>query len=171
MEKRVERDQIGAAEKPQQAQNDDMFLKEVKLEDLLDRKKLGLISGGETTVSLNSVSEKLLGSGGRNQEMTLSFKYVFLGLLEKRSENVEFDLVFSSYGSDGIDGPTDAAGAYFIHDSRVKLKQDLVRREVMKDHLARHDSYAYFERNGGLIKIGPTGTNVSDLQVLLLHLD
>ena len=122
--------------------------------------KVCLISGGETTVNLTDLNERSL--GGRNQEMTLAFELIFSQLSSSLTVN-NFDLLFSSFGSDGIDGPTDAAGAFYL------FNQSSASTDEMKSYLSDHNSYNYFLKQDRLIKTGPTGTNVSDLQVLILY--
>lgn len=114
-----------------------------------------LIAGGETTVTLRGK-----GRGGRNQEMALAF-LAALGRSPKDGE----DLVFLSAGTDGNDGPTDAAGAYAdlaLYRSARALGLD------PEASLGDNDSYAFFASAGGLVKTGPTNTNVCDVQVLLV---
>ena len=72
-----------------------------------------------------------------------------------------YNLLFSSFGSDGIDGPTDAARAFYLKESQTNYGE-------MNGFLSPHDSYNYFSKNNRLIKIGPTGTNVSDIHILLI---
>jgi hydroxypyruvate reductase len=106
-----------------------------------------VITGGETTVTLRGD-----GLGGRNQEFVLSAAIDIAGL-----RNV---VVFSA-GTDGTDGPTDAAGA--IADGRT-----LARDPRAPEFLARNDAYRYFEALGDLIVTGPTGTNVMDVRLILV---
>jgi len=106
-----------------------------------------VITGGETTVTLRGD-----GLGGRNQEFVLSAAIDIAGL-----ENV---VVFSA-GTDGSDGPTDAAGA--IADGRT-----LARNPRAPEFLARNDSYHYFEGLRDLIVTGPTNTNVMDVRLILV---
>ncbi len=110
-----------------------------------------VISGGETTVEI-----KGKGKGGRNQEFVLASAIQIQGLK---------DVVISSMNTDGIDGPTDAAGALCdgITVSRAK-KMNL----DPEDHLKRNDSYHFFEKLGDLIKTGPTNTNVMDIHLILV---
>ena len=115
---------------------------------------LCLITGGETTV-------KVIGSGkgGRNQEMVLSFLMNLSKLCPTQKST------FLSAGTDGIDGPTDAAGA--IISTPIITNESL----NLKDYLYNNDSYSFFERfqkGQNLIKIGHTGTNVMDIQMLLI---
>lgn len=115
-----------------------------------------VIAGGETTVTLRGP-----GRGGRNQEMALAF-LDSLGRSPKDGEG----LTFLSAGTDGNDGPTDAAGAVVdlaLH--RSALKQGLDSAAC----LGANDSYTFFESAGGLVKTGPTNTNVCDVQVLIVR--
>ena len=109
------------------------------------------ILGGETVVHLTGS-----GKGGRNQELALSSAEGISGL-----SNVA---VFS-VGSDGTDGPTDAAGGYVDGRTFSLLKQQNIR---ISDVLQRNDSYHALKKTDGLIFTGPTGTNVNDLIVLLI---
>ncbi len=114
-----------------------------------------LIAGGETTVTLRGT-----GRGGRNQEMALAF-LDSLGRTPKDGDA----LTFLSAGTDGNDGPTDAAGAVVdlaLH--RTALVQGLDSAAA----LVANDSYTFLESAGGLVKTGPTNTNVCDVQVLLV---
>lgn len=113
-----------------------------------------ILAGGETTVTLRG-----RGRGGRNQEMALAF-LVALGASPRDGEG----LSFLSAGTDGIDGPTDAAGALVdLGLYRRALAAGLDPAGALGDN----DSYGFFSAAGGLVKTGPTGTNVCDLQVLL----
>lgn len=109
------------------------------------------IAGGETVVYLTGK-----GLGGRNQEIALAAAEKIAGL-----SNVA---VFS-VGSDGTDGPTDAAGGYADGETKEKLAACGIR---ISDVLANNDAYHALERCGGLIKTGATGTNVNDLAVVLI---
>jgi hydroxypyruvate reductase len=115
-----------------------------------------IIGGGETTVTILGG-----GKGGRNQELALAF---LCGLIDMEPGLAD-RLCFLSGGTDGNDGPTDAAGAYadtsLLGASR---KAGLNPRKF----LASNDSYHYFETIQGLLKTGPTNTNVCDLQVSLI---
>ncbi|MEZ5940131.1 MAG: DUF4147 domain-containing protein [Planctomycetaceae bacterium] len=115
-----------------------------------------LISGGEPTVRLSETTGPR--RGGRNQELVLA-------ALQRFSENANQGIALLSGGTDGEDGPTDAAGA-FVDDELV----DAVRHSELSidDYLHRNDSYTFFEQCGGLLKTGPTGTNVMDLRVALV---
>ena len=114
-------------------------------------KKIAFIAGGETVVNLTGH-----GKGGRNQEIALAASSAISGL-----DNVA---VFS-VGSDGTDGPTDAAGGYVDSDTHMELKKlGIDEYEVLKEN----DAYHALEKVGGLIKTGPTGTNVNDVAVVLI---
>jgi hydroxypyruvate reductase/glycerate 2-kinase len=114
-----------------------------------------LLSGGETTVTL----PREHGKGGRNQEFVLAM-LVWLG-----KENLH-DVVVLGGGTDGEDGPTDAAGA--LGDGILLAHADSLRLSPA-DHLARHDAYTFFDAVDGLIRSGLTGTNVMDVRVILVH--
>lgn len=109
------------------------------------------LSGGETTVTLRGK-----GMGGRNQEFALAAAIAL--------EATPGVTIFSG-GTDGIDGPTDAAGA--VADAAT-LRRAAVLRLNPREFLDNNDSYHFFEKAGGLIKTGPTGTNVADIRMLLL---
>lgn len=117
-----------------------------------------VVRGGETTVKLRAAT----GIGGRNQELALAAALQIEGAS---------NIVIASFGTDGVDGPTDAAGA-------------LVRGETCRqaraiglnpgDALSRHNSYTFFENlekagHPHLIRTGPTGTNVNDIAVALVY--
>jgi len=106
-----------------------------------------IISGGETTVTLRGN-----GLGGRNQEFVLAAAREIAGLP---------DTVVFSAGTDGTDGPTDAAGA--LADGRT-----LERNPEAAAYLNANDSYHYFETLGDLVKTGPTLTNVMDVRLILV---
>ncbi len=109
-----------------------------------------LLSGGETTVTVRGN-----GKGGRNQEFAIAAAIAL--------ENVPNCLAFSA-GTDGTDGPTDAAGALATGET-VKRARGLGLDPAQ--HLARNDSYPFFEMLGDLVMTGPTGTNVMDIHLLL----
>lgn len=116
------------------------------------QKSLAFIIGGETVVHLTGH-----GKGGRNQELALAAAPGIAGMKETA--------VFS-LGSDGTDGPTDAAGGYVDGDTLSELRAKGI--EVYQV-LQENDAYHALEACGGLIKTGATGTNVNDVSVLLLH--
>jgi hydroxypyruvate reductase/glycerate 2-kinase len=113
-----------------------------------------LLSGGETTVTLGPDH----GKGGRNVEFVLA---VALHLGKDGMGNV----VVLSGGTDGEDGPTDAAGA-------LADKDTIVRAAALGldagDYLDRHDAYSFFDATGDLLRTGLTGTNVMDVRVILV---
>lgn len=114
-------------------------------------KSLAFIAGGETVVHLTGK-----GKGGRNQELALSAAE---GLSECR------DTAVFSIGSDGTDGPTDAAGGYVDHTTKTVLKEQGVDiYQVLSDN----DAYHALEKSNGLVITGATGTNVNDVAVLLI---
>jgi hydroxypyruvate reductase/glycerate 2-kinase len=113
-----------------------------------------ILCGGETTVSLGAEH----GLGGRNQELVLAaMQYLGMSGLQRA--------VILSGGTDGEDGPTDAAGA--LVDQKVFRSAGTQRLDPIQ-YLKRHDSYHFFEQTGGLIKTGLTNTNVMDLRVALI---
>lgn len=114
-----------------------------------------VIAGGETTVTLRGP-----GKGGRNQEMALAF-IAALG----RSPAHGDGLVFLSGGTDGNDGPTDAAGAIVDLSTCEAAREAGINPDTA---LAANDSYSFFSSVGGLVKTGPTNTNVCDIQVMLV---
>jgi len=113
-----------------------------------------LISGGETIVSLPPNCE---GRGGRNQELALAAAL-------KMNEMDLDGCCLASIGTDGTDGPTDAAGA--IVDS--KTVDDVSLNSALKA-LSDHDSYNFLKERGCLVKTGPTGTNVADVCITLIR--
>jgi glycerate 2-kinase len=114
-----------------------------------------LLSGGETTVTLGPDH----GRGGRNLEFVLAAVF-HLGEQGMR------DVVVLSGGTDGEDGPTDAAGAIAGSETLVRAK-DLKLNPT--DYLARHDAYTFFATTGDLLQTGLTGTNVMDVRVILIE--
>ncbi len=114
-----------------------------------------LISGGEPVVQLVEKSKR--GLGGRNQQLVLA-------ALHDLADDVE-GIALLSGGTDGEDGPTDAAGAVMDHDLVKSARQN---RLDPVEFLARNDAYHYFEPLGGLIITGPTHTNVCDLRVVVV---
>ena len=113
-----------------------------------------LVSGGEPVVKLVEASRR--GLGGRNQQLVLA---ALVRLLEHGADGI----ALLSGGTDGEDGPTDAAGA--VLDAGVLAA---VRQQGLDpaDYLARNDAYHFFDPLGGLIRTGPTHTNVCDLRVV-----
>ena len=115
------------------------------------QKSLAFLAGGETVVLLTGQ-----GKGGRNQELALAAAQGIAGL--------ENTLIFS-LGSDGTDGPTDAAGGLVDGTTKDHLEAaGLTIHQV----LAENDAYHALDRVDGLIRTGPTGTNVNDVAVVLI---
>jgi len=110
-----------------------------------------LLSGGEPTVTLRGQ-----GKGGRNQELALAAALGIEGLAE---------VALLSAGTDGTDGPTDAAGA--ICDGTTLARARALGLDPRR-HLAENDAYPFFAALGDLVLTGPTRTNVMDLQVVLV---
>jgi hydroxypyruvate reductase len=115
-----------------------------------------LVSGGEPVVRL--VGESRRGLGGRNQQLVLAS-------LERLAEVAANGIAILSGGTDGEDGPTDAAGAFVDDDICAQARQ---RGLVPHDFLARNDAYHFFEPLGALLKTGPTHTNVGDVRVVVV---
>ncbi len=126
--------------------------KEVSRTETPIRKPACIIAGGETTVTIKGD-----GKGGRNQEYALSAAIEIEG---------EQGIVILSGGTDGTDGPTDAAGAivdvYTCRDARVKFNMS------PEEYLQRNDSYHFFHKMRQLLITGPTLTNVMDLTIALI---
>ncbi len=128
---------------------------ELKQEKSADKPFI-FICGGETTVTIRGQ-----GKGGRNQEMALAF----LDEMKKFGTRAE-GIYFLSAGTDGDDGPTDAAGAFASYE----ILQTAKMMELPTDeYLTRNDSYAFFDACGYLFKSGVTGTNVCDVQLVLIN--
>lgn len=116
-----------------------------------EKNKIALIAGGETIVHLQGK-----GRGGRNQELAFSAMKVIAG---------QKDIAIFSVGSDGTDGPTDAAGGYVDGDSYEALRNaGLSYEEILQDN----DCYHGLQAIDGLVLTGPTGTNVNDFWVALI---
>lgn len=107
-----------------------------------------LVAGGETTVAVRGG-----GLGGRNQEFVLAAAVAMEG---------REGMAVLSGGTDGVDGPTDAAGAFADAATCERARAAGLSPE---DHLARNDSHAFFRALSGLVVTGPTGTNVMDIAV------
>ena len=135
------------------------------LQGLEPQKPVCILAGGETTVQLQGT-----GKGGRNQELALR---VGLGL--HRARGVEAsglgrcDVVFLSGGTDGQDGPTEAAGAFCSPELVAEALQEGLDAETF---LSNNDSYTFFsqfQRGRHLLVTGLTGTNVMDIQLILIR--
>lgn len=116
-----------------------------------------LITGGEPTVTL--APRELRGRGGRNQQLVLA------ALIELVCSSMRERVVVLSGGTDGEDGPTDAAGAWV--DATVMARAAELQLDP-HDYLRRNDAYTFFARCGALIHTGPTHTNVCDVRVVLV---
>jgi hydroxypyruvate reductase len=111
-----------------------------------------IVSSGETTVRVTGH-----GRGGRNQEFALASA--------AQLERLDATAIVASVGTDGVDGPTDAAGALADTTTLARARRaDLSAERALADN----DAYTFFDALGDLIHTGPTGTNVGDLQVILL---
>ena len=128
------------------------FLADIARTHSAGGRKLAFIAGGETVVHLTGK-----GKGGRNQELALGAAEGICGL--------ENTAVFS-VGSDGTDGPTDAAGGYADGDT---LKELSGKGISLHSALADNDAYNALKAVDGLIITGPTGTNVNDVAVALIN--
>ncbi|HEC23815.1 MAG TPA: glycerate kinase [Chloroflexi bacterium] len=110
------------------------------------------LMGSETTVTVRGN-----GRGGRNQEMALAAALAIDGL-----ENA----VIATFATDGIDGPTDAAGAIVTGQTIARSREMGLDAQAYLDN---NDSYTFFKQVGGLIRTGPTGTNVNDIAMVLVY--
>ena len=135
-----------------QAREAGSFLASVLRTHAGEHKNLAFIAGGETVVQLTGS-----GKGGRNQELALSAAAGIEGL---------HSMAVFSVGSDGTDGPTDAAGGYADGDTAAELRTKGIQiHQVFRDN----DAYHALRAVDGLIFTGPTGTNVNDVAVALLR--
>lgn len=128
------------------------FLGNIALTHCNENKKIAFIAGGETVVHLHGT-----GKGGRNQELALSAAFVIKG---------QKNIAIFSVGSDGTDGPTDAAGGYVDGDTFFMLKKQGISIDEILDN---NDAYNALKASYGLLITGPTGTNVNDLSVVLIN--
>ena len=125
---------------------------------------LCLISGGEPVVNVRGT-----GIGGRNQELALAFAVEAGRIISPRLRQ-EYEIGFLSAGTDGIDGPTDAAGA--IVDASTLMEAAASQHLDPLAFLAENDSYTFFDKfNDGqsLIRCGHTGTNVMDVHAITIR--
>lgn len=111
----------------------------------------GIVWGGETTVTVGDRS----GAGGRNQEFVLAAARAMVG---------REDALVLAFGTDGIDGVTDAAGAWATGETWERIRGEGVDAESA---LREHDSHRALGASGSLIRTGPTGTNVNDVMVAI----
>lgn len=134
-----------------QAREAGSFLASILKTHAADGKALAFIAGGETVVRLTG-----RGKGGRNQEIALAAAPGITGL----------NAAVFSVGSDGTDGPTDAAGGYVDGETFGEMAaQGIDIDAVLQDN----DAYNALKRTGGLVFTGPTGTNVNDVAVALIR--
>ena len=134
-----------------QAKEAGSFLASILKTHAKGKKKLAFLAGGETVVQLTGK-----GKGGRNQELALA---AAIGI-----DGIPGAAVFS-VGSDGTDGPTDAAGGYVDYETAETLRRQGV--DIFQV-LQNNDAYHALQKCDGLIFTGPTGTNVNDVAVALL---
>lgn len=126
------------------------------LSGTLRRMPIAVVWGGETTVTVGDAS----GVGGRNQEFVLAASKRLSGMEDGRGTAV------FSFATDGVDGPTDASGAFATSRTWKALAGAGVDPQAMLDN---HDSYRALERVSSLLRTGPTGTNVNDVMVALAY--
>jgi hydroxypyruvate reductase len=126
-----------------------------------------LITGGEPIVRL--APAEIRGKGGRNQQLALAGLVQALAVKQpndaRGGANPLDGIVLLSGGTDGEDGPTDAAGA--LADAAL-VEQMRGQNVDPTDYLRRNDAYTFFDQLGGLIKTGPTHTNVCDIRVAVV---
>ncbi len=134
-----------------QAREAGSFLASIAKTHRSDGRRLAFIAGGETVVRLTGK-----GKGGRNQELALSAAAGIDGL---------DGVCVSSLGSDGTDGPTEAAGGYVDGETAGILREKSID---IFEVLRQNDAFNALKECGGLIMTGPTGTNVNDVSVLLI---
>ncbi|MCW4014703.1 MAG: glycerate kinase [Candidatus Bathyarchaeota archaeon] len=125
--------------------------KEINKRDQPLKKPAALIIGGETTVTVKGE-----GVGGRNMEVALGASMKLGG----------FPCLVAALGTDGIDGPTESAGAFV---DRYTLKRSNEKGLEPEQYLDENDSYHFFKELGDCIMTGPTGTNVNDLSLILIR--
>lgn len=128
------------------------FLGAIALSHKDTKKSLAFIAGGETVVHVTGT-----GKGGRNQEIALAAADKIAGMK---------DVAIFSVGSDGTDGPTDAAGGYCDGETKGRLEAHGIS---IYEKLQSNDAYHALESVDGLIKTGATGTNVNDVAVILIR--
>lgn len=132
---------------------EDHIMKQFEKVENKNSNKKALVFYGESTVKVTGD-----GLGGRNQEIALR--------IARQLKDYDRNLIFLSAGTDGIDGPTDAAGAVVDQNTYEDAKSEGIDPD---EYIKRNDSYHFFEKVGGHIKTGPTGNNVMDIQLLLIN--
>ncbi|MEN8154613.1 MAG: MOFRL family protein, partial [Acidobacteriota bacterium] len=130
----------------------------VMIKNIIKNRKPGqhpilILAGGELTVKVKGE-----GKGGRNQEFILT--------ILKELKDIKHPFFISSIGTDGIDGPTDAAGAWINERTIKKIGKD--PEIIITKYLKNNDSYNFFDKTGNLIRTGPTKTNVMDIRMFLI---
>lgn len=128
------------------------FLGSIALSHQNENRSVAYLVGGETVVHVSGT-----GLGGRNQELALAAAPMLDGLR---------DTAVFSFGSDGTDGPTDAAGGYVDHRT---LRRLCTAGVDIENALLNHDSYHALQACDGLIQTGPTGTNVNDISAVMIR--
>ena len=136
-----------------QAKEAGSFLASVLKSHAGDGRRIAFLAGGETVVHLTGS-----GLGGRNQELALAAAEGIAGISHA---------AVISVGSDGTDGPTDAAGGYVDGDTLSSLQE---KGLSVYDVLANNDAYHALQQVDSLVITGPTGTNVNDIAIALLDL-
>jgi glycerate-2-kinase len=126
------------------------IIREIQETDTPIKKPACFLLGGEPTVQI--IAD---GKGGRNQELCLALALT----------DIKKPFLFTSCGTDGTDGPTDAAGAVISHETLEKAE---TKGFHARDYLLNNDAYNFFDPLGLLIKTGPTGTNVMDILFALI---
>jgi len=131
---------------------EDHLMKQINDLPKESKKQRALINFGEPTVQVTGD-----GLGGRNQELALRMAI--------KLQSFDRDICFLSVGTDGIDGPTDAAGGIVTNQTyKEAVESDMSPEDFVEDN----DSYNFFDEAGGHIKSGPTGNNLMDLQITLV---
>ena len=140
---------LGFTTKVYSSINDDVGTSAKKIVGMIPKKKKScIIFGGEPTVQVTGN-----GKGGRNQELVLQ--------ILKLTHNSVHNLLISSISTDGIDGNTTCSGAL--------IENNLSNMKKISYYLKNNDSYSFFKKYGGLIKTGPTHTNLMDIGLIIKY--
>lgn len=127
------------------------------------------VFGGETTVNFPKDVNLNNSKGGRNQEMVLAFFKRIMEMSINNQLNTDMDFAFFSLGTDGQDGPTDAAGA-FIFSEDIPLHEEIATLlQEVESFWKSKNSYEFwskFKNGANHVKIGKTGNNLMDVQLL-----
>ncbi|VDK18566.1 unnamed protein product [Anisakis simplex] len=132
-----------------------------------DEDRIAILFGGETTVKVTGE-----GQGGRNQQIVLS---ALSKLLEKNTaQHLQGQFALLSSGTDGQDGPTEAAGAVLTSEDLALIAKEgsELKLDDVNEFLRNNDSYNFWKKfQDGVchVQTGPTGTNVMDVQILLIN--